>query len=42
MKDVQVITGGLNHFAFLMGLKNLKTLNTKPETPQLVTRFAQA
>jgi len=25
MKDVQVITGGLNHFAFLMGLKNLKT-----------------
>ncbi|MBY9014491.1 MAG: hypothetical protein KGD68_02245 [Candidatus Lokiarchaeota archaeon] len=25
LSDVQVITGGLNHFAFLMGLKDLKT-----------------
>ena len=25
LRDVQLITGGLNHFAFLMGLKNLKT-----------------
>jgi len=25
LSDVQIITGGLNHFAFLMGLKNLKT-----------------
>ena len=25
LSDVQLITGGLNHFAFLMGLKNLKT-----------------
>ena len=25
MKDVQVLTGGLNHFAFLMGLKTSKT-----------------
>ena len=24
-KDVQIITGGLNHFAFLMGLKDLNT-----------------
>ena len=25
LSDVQLITGGLNHFAFLMGLKSLKT-----------------
>jgi len=25
LSDVQIITGGLNHFAFLMGLKNIKT-----------------
>jgi len=25
LEDLQVITGGLNHFAFLMGLKDLKT-----------------
>ena len=25
MKDMQVITGGLNHFAFLLGLKNVTT-----------------
>ncbi len=25
MKDVQIITGGLNHFAFLLGLKDLNT-----------------
>ena len=25
LSDVQIITGGLNHFAFLMGLKDLKT-----------------